>query len=69
MHLLMSGVNSDDIEHHDVIKNVSSQSYCDSHTSVILQAQKTGVGGGVASCSIALAFYRCSAFKCMPTND
>lgn len=32
MHLLMSGVNSDDIERpHDVIKNVSSQSYCDSH--------------------------------------
>ncbi len=35
---------------------------------VVFQAQRTG-GGGVASCYIALAFYRCSVFMCMPTNE
>lgn len=51
-------------------KNCPSESYCDSQSVyVVLQAQKTGVGGSVASCSLALAFNRYSVFICMPAND
>lgn len=53
VHLLVSGANFDDTVEHprDVIRNVSSQSCCDSRTVCVcfFQAQRTAVGGSVAS--------------------
>lgn len=69
MHLLMSGVNSDDVEHpHDVIKNVS---YCDSHAVCVCCFTSSEDWSRRWCCIlfIALAYYRNSVFKCMPTND